>query len=282
MNKTIAINWQVNTIQQVRLIHALAESDFPVYLPSLEAEKFILLKEKFALELARDSGGEDFTPYLVILHPQPTTNVGDLSRPLIFPHVITDYCLTLWPERREFRYSFQGLMIPPRRILIQDWIDRNLRGKIQLRNPATLISRIRKKLRKKLGCDNTEKFRAGDLFVYSSDRGRIFPIKAWDEEYFRILASSQFVLCPGGDYPWSYRFFESILCGAIPIIEKYCESYDGFRFHSFTDDITKIKWSLEDAEHNYRLCVEKLTIPKSILNAELSRLIAIKTTAVSA
>lgn len=42
----------------------------------------------------------------------------------------------------------------------------------------------------------------------------------FDEDYFRILCGSQFTLCPAGDRPWSMRFYESILCRSIPILEK--------------------------------------------------------------
>jgi hypothetical protein len=38
--------------------------------------------------------------------------------------------------------------------------------------------------------------------------------------YFRVLAASQFALCPAGDLPWSLRFFEAIMCRAIPILSS--------------------------------------------------------------
>jgi hypothetical protein len=36
--------------------------------------------------------------------------------------------------------------------------------------------------------------------------------------YFEVLRTSQFALCPAGDAPWSMRFFEAVMCGAIPIV----------------------------------------------------------------
>jgi Exostosin family len=41
----------------------------------------------------------------------------------------------------------------------------------------------------------------------------------FDENYFTVMAKSQFVLCPAGDAPWSMRFYESLMCKAIPVVE---------------------------------------------------------------
>lgn len=40
----------------------------------------------------------------------------------------------------------------------------------------------------------------------------------FDEPYFQEMAASNFTLCPGGDRPWSMRFYESIMAGSIPIV----------------------------------------------------------------
>lgn len=40
----------------------------------------------------------------------------------------------------------------------------------------------------------------------------------FDEEYFQVMSSSNFSLCPGGGRPFSMRFYEAILAGSIPVI----------------------------------------------------------------
>ena len=30
--------------------------------------------------------------------------------------------------------------------------------------------------------------------------------------YFETMTQSKFVLCPAGDAPWSFRFYETIMC----------------------------------------------------------------------
>jgi len=111
----------------------------------------------------------------------------------------------------------------------------------------------------------------GAFLLWSSTRGRVFLVKAWDEEYFRVLLRSRFVLCPNGDYVWSYRFFEAILCGAIPTVEERCDAYDGFTYHTMTD--TTYNWSPQIALSNYELCRSRLTIPQGDLNAEIAKLL---------
>lgn len=43
--------------------------------------------------------------------------------------------------------------------------------------------------------------------------------------YFNIMAQSKFILCPRGDAPWSFRFYESLMCGAIPIVQTWHHTY---------------------------------------------------------
>lgn len=40
----------------------------------------------------------------------------------------------------------------------------------------------------------------------------------FDAGYFEVMTQSNFTLCPGGDRPWSMRFYEAIMAGSIPVI----------------------------------------------------------------
>lgn len=275
MIKKLLIDKTLNLIQEIRLIHALTESSFEISLPNLEAAKFDNLKDKFGVNLLdHDSDSFDISEYIEISHSEPLTSIGEISKPLIFPHSITSYCRSLWRETRDFRYSFQGVITHQRKSLIENWIEENITYKrIHLPSKDNFFIKLRSKLLSKIGLNDTIKQQVGNLLLYSSDRGRKFPEKAWDEEYFKMLANSQFVLCPSGNYVWSYRFFESILCGAIPIVEKRCKAYDGFQFASFKDQASNLRWSEEIAVSNYNLCIQKLTVPKLTLDSELNKIL---------
>lgn len=46
-----------------------------------------------------------------------------------------------------------------------------------------------------------------------------------NEFYFKTMCESKFILCPAGDAPWSFRFYETIMCKSIPIVETVHHTY---------------------------------------------------------
>lgn len=46
-----------------------------------------------------------------------------------------------------------------------------------------------------------------------------------NKEYFETMCQSKYVLCPAGDAPWSFRFYETLLCKSIPIVESWHHTY---------------------------------------------------------
>jgi len=43
--------------------------------------------------------------------------------------------------------------------------------------------------------------------------------------YFTIMRQSKFTLCPRGDAPWSFRFYEILMCETIPIVNSIHDTY---------------------------------------------------------
>ena len=261
-------------IQQIRLAHALAESDYAITVAAAELPKFSVLCERFGLRLGDARPGDvALGGFVSISHEAPSTAIGRLSRPLIFPCAIAERCRALWQASRPLRYSFAGLVTDERRRILQRWSDTRADGARAAFAASSRLGRfVRRQLVRWRGHDRVR--RIGDVTVWSSERGRRFPTKAWDDEYFDLLARSQCVLCPSGDFLWSYRFFEAALCGALPIVEEPVPLYDGFRYRTMADDGDP-SWSAADAEHNYRLCRERIEVPREALNAELARLVAL-------
>lgn len=279
MNQTIKINLQIKLIQELRLIHALSESDYSIDILANEIHKFELLNKKFDVNFNQNTTNNiDLTDAIKIGHVAPNTYFGNILRRLIFPHALTNYCYTLWQENRKNKFSFQGLITPKRKSLLEIWISQNITNKkINLPTKNNLFIKIRNKLLRSFGINNAIKTKIGELVVWSSEKGRYYPFKAFDEEYYTELANSQFVLCPSGDCVWSYRFFEAILCCAIPIVEQHCEAYNGFKYFTFKDIAKDLTWYKHLAEFNYKLCLEKITIPTDELNNEIKMLIKLKT-----
>lgn len=43
--------------------------------------------------------------------------------------------------------------------------------------------------------------------------------------YFETMCQSKYVLCPAGDAPWSFRFYETLMCKSVPIVESWHHTY---------------------------------------------------------
>lgn len=151
----------------------------------------------------------------------------------------------------------------------QTYINDNLRANILF--PAYIINHTK-------GMHNTIK----DVDYYF--KGRITPDRIWiheykensiiinsnygrnpkvkynlDKEYFTMLSRTKFTLCPIGDCPWSYRFFEAIMCLSIPILQDstsdiFCKDY---KF--YTKDQLNI-YDKDIALHNYSIFINKNVI----------------------
>lgn len=273
INSTLKIDYKIKKIQELRAIHAISESGVDVLIPKKQEVKFKMLKKKFNMKYKVSDKDAVFkmSEVLSINHETPKTGINELNKPLIFPLVITSYCKTLWKEERCFKYTFAGLITQSRNELISNWVKNNITSeKFSLPITDSFKNKWRSKFFNFFNIDSTVSLKIGELVIWSSNRGRKFPIKAWDDEYFKVLGQSKFVLCPSGVCIWSYRFFESILCGAIPIVDENCEAYEGFRFKYLSEDASTFVWSQEDAEFNYKLCIERITIDSSLIRNEIN------------
>jgi hypothetical protein len=121
-------------------------------------------------------------------NPARQRRLNDTTYSLLFPHYMLREIVPMrCPERARAGYYFRGLS----------------RGS---------ISRSRKAL--------LEEYRGrNDTRIELSYRGRMPSVKyTLDRDYLRSLCCAKFALAPSNDCPWSYRFFEAIMCNAIPVL----------------------------------------------------------------
>lgn len=94
-----------------------------------------------------------------------------------------------------------------------------------------------------------ERFRNKEgTVIQNSLRGRDEKIKQWDETYFKMMSRAKFVLCPDGDFTWTYRFFEAIIFGAIPIVKNISPLYEGYHF--LRHDSSVFHYNVKETEEN--------------------------------
>jgi len=108
--------------------------------------------------------------------------------------------------------------------------------------------------------------------IYRSNRGRLVTKKFdLDLEYYQELGRTKFGLSPTNECPWSYRFFESIMCGAIPVLGDKDFDFNtelGFKFYRHSDvKIYKSEW----AEHNLRLLIKNCIIKPKKYNGKFNK-----------
>jgi hypothetical protein len=264
-------------IQTIRLAQTLLEAGCHLQLDARDRVKFARLEALFGIDARYDATAGDVKPLpgVAIDHETPMTCVGRIRRPLIFPHYIFAYLRQRWPQVRRHRVTFAGLMTDARIGALNDWLSRYDATRRPLPRIG-VVSRFANKVRSRLNLDSERRFARGDALFQSSNRGRRFPEKSWDSGYFDLLLNSQFTLCPSGDYVWSYRFIEAAMCGSIPVVEKECELFEGFRLLTMSDTLRGATWSVEDAEYNFHLAQKRVSVPPDMLRAEVERLLALE------
>ena len=267
-DQALLLNIDLDKIQGIRLAHALMETGRDIRIPPAHGYKFQYLRKYFPFSYSTETDSANLLQHVSFCHETPSTRIGNLERALIFPQAAFGYCQSLWPAHRSQSYLFIGLLTGKRKRALQDWIDR-VGSRLRLDTRGLLFQRILRRFGLVTAlkrCDQKMKFK-----IWESDRGRIFPVKVWHDEYYREMADSRFVLCPDGDFIWTYRFFEAAMCGAIPVVENTCPHYEGFIYYAMKEDPGNHRWSLEAAMHNFNLCRERLTIPHHLLTEELRK-----------
>jgi len=273
MKNDLSLNLSYDYLQEIRLAHAIAETGFNLFIARGQRVRFQRLEQVFSVSFPEQKESVPRIDDIEIRHKGqvPHTRIGEISRSLIWPHAVLRHCRSLWQDDRPLDYCFLGLVTSPRKRWLANILGQKVpgffKGLKKLKLQVTLNNILAQ-----LG------YPTGRILITATTRGRTFPGKSWDEEYYAIMASSKFILCPSGDAgcPWTYRFFEAMLCGAIPVVETVTSVYSPFYFLSQEDKAADFVYRKEIALANYELCKQLLTVPHKDFTEELRRLIALK------
>lgn len=266
-----AVAWRapLPTLQHWRAAHALLESSFGVQFSLETRPAWEHLAKTFSL---RPSFGDVALPTLdvQISHEVPLCRVGNVSRVLLFPHAITNWCRAHWEESRALEFNFRGLLTPARRVVLEQW-GRESFGAARFQARVTPRGKAGLVLNKLSGGGLSRATGAGaNVKIADSGGGRVWPNKVWDASYYREMCSTKFALCPDGDFVWTYRFFEAALCGAIPVVQNLSAHYDGFRFYEMKQPAHELTYRRDWAEANYARAVAVLTASRDELDAAIT------------
>lgn len=164
-----------------------------------------------------------------INHKIPFVRIGNETRDLIYPKSVFDKAPAFWGKRTT-KFLFIGFIPKFRQDALKRW-----------RARASIIG---------------------------TNTGRKSLERFWDPTYYKLTGRAQFVLCPNGGWPWSYRFFEAILCGATPVVQTEVPCYKGFYYHRWKDTSFKRL----RVEENFKLAKERLTLSDDLLLENLIKI----------
>lgn len=278
INKSAGIDLPICNIQSLRLVLAILESDYQISLPETDKQVLNYLDKFFSFEYRIGIENQPILKNIAIDHKTPLCKINSIQKPLIFPISIINRCESKWRKYRENDYFLSGLLTKKREITILNWIINQSEPSIHKNfykiQQIRLINRFigfYSRLTHN-GCSitlNMKMNKDNSFVIIPSTIGRYFPKKAWDDQYYDQMANSKFVLCPNGDFVWTYRFFEAILCGAIPIIEGEAEIYNGFHYFKLSDSLNNMEYNEEIARMNFEHARNFLTIDKGKLDHEI-------------
>ncbi|WP_421693801.1 hypothetical protein [Aestuariivirga sp.] len=254
-------------IQEGRLFAALIESGWSLRITHTQALALKGIDQYFPIEISSCQVGGVYKVPISIDHNAPRTTFGTVTRPLIFPLWLTEIASTRY-YARHIRVSFSGLPTKDRLIRTAHFLEKHFEtsalfplvqrtisvfppNKIQL----SLLSRL-------YGA-----YKSHGVIIDWNDRGRQIQNKIIDNTYWHTLLQSQLVYCPPGDLPWTYRFYEAAIAGALPIFDgppqstflkpfKYIEDYDD-------SIITEPNYS-KLVGHNRSTAIELLTAKQAL------------------
>jgi len=192
-----------------------------------------MTKQEAMFKLALKEAGVMFKEEdIEIDHKKARNYYKDVEYNLIFPWSFVDKAKRLWREHRQFKYNFIGNITSQRKWVLN--------------------------------------FESRNSFIKDSKLGRTLPKELFDEEtYYNILADSEFTLCPAGSdadkgYVWTYRFFEAIMCGSIPVVDIIDHStMDDFKFYTVGQ---KHLYDKSIVEYNYNNFIRKHVLPRNLVH----------------
>ncbi len=250
------ISNQKSRVQDIRLFAALIEAGWNLEVNHEQAKS---LKNIRAVKIADKRDKREVKLDFLIDHSKPSTYVSGISSELIFPEWFFDE----FDVNKEDIVTFEGLVTRQRiKYLVK------LLGYGAVREKLSLF--IYKMSRHYGSFFISRLLSKANVRVNFSYNGRKKEFKLYDKSYFLNLRQSKYVICPPGNFVWTYRFFETMMSKSIPIINHEDEYIKKYGFITKTFD--EIKY-LSDVDYKNitqsNFCIVKEIISKKRFLASL-------------
>ena len=205
---------QKNRVQEIRLFAALIEAGWNL---EVNKDQLMALEHISKIKTSNNINKEEVKIDFSINHAKPLTSIGEIYSELIFP----EWFFGEVDRDKKEVIIFEGLITKQRikyivKLLEYGFIREKLSIFIYSINKhygGFLISRLLSK---------------DTVIIKFSYNGRKKQFKLYDSRYFLNLSKSKYVICPPGDFVWTYRLFETVMSKSIPIInhkDEHVEKY---------------------------------------------------------
>jgi len=222
------------------------------------------LYENFCSVLAYNMTGRQKTLWAIAAKEEQDLGEFDVSKISDFataiPKIPRSWVkqITALDDTKTIRYMFSGSFVHlnKHRTWLPEWVKEHFGPEDYFR--ATDARKGKKKYKPMGVFDQSLNGAAG-----FRPKGTCHDCLKFDETYWAKMRKSKFIICPGGDAPYSFRFYESYLAGSIPIIHNY---EDDWKDRQNTRWISAIKYEhkMTDEPHVFDAAVAKLNLKKFI------------------
>lgn len=152
---------------------------------------------------------------VTIDHAKPLTKIDNYSKKIIFPRSI----LNFKKDEKIDKVLFIGLITPKRFFIILRFL-----WKLDKRDFLKFL----------IFLFGVNELNGSSVHIINSNRGRQIDNKYWDQSYYELLSKYKYSFCPPGDFKWTYRYYESLLLGVIPVVnDTTCKSLQFGAIHPF-------------------------------------------------
>lgn len=187
-------------------------------------------------------------------HTAPSTKINDIHYSILFPKSLILNLSQSWGGRQ--LSSFSGLPTISRLNIINKILTGGIKKRIFI--TKSRINMILYKLFPKKSFKTI--YRKNNIMITFINNGRLEKFKYIDSKYYNLMLSSEHIFCFDGDYIWTYRFFEAIMCGCTPVIENFHGIYEGYFFITLADYKFDKYLTAAQKAHNLNMLINKHTL----------------------
>jgi len=211
----VDISNQKNRVQEIRLYASMLEAGWNLY---VSKDQLSSLRQIKGIKTGTTSNKKKVDITILTNHSMPITSINNVASELIFPEWFFNKNNDL---SKSDKAIFEGLVTKERIKYLARMLDHG-----RLREKLCLYTFYIGK--KYSGFIVGKLLSTRNVRIKFSFKGRKKDFKLYDNDYFYNLGSNKFVICPPGDFVWTYRLFETVIVKSIPIInheDAYVNKY---------------------------------------------------------